>query len=48
MILVGFSLAKGINARSVMGVILALTSLCAGTYFLYLLTKANQEQEEAV
>jgi hypothetical protein len=47
MVLVGFSLAKGIQARSVMGVILALTSLCAGTYFLYLLAKVKQEQEEA-
>jgi hypothetical protein len=47
MVLVGNSLAKGIQSRSVMGVILALAGLCAGTYFLYLLAKAKQEQEAA-
>jgi uncharacterized membrane protein len=46
MVLVGFSLAKGIYSRSAMGIILALISLCAGAYFLYLLARAQQEQEE--
>jgi uncharacterized membrane protein len=45
MILVGFCLAKAIYWHSVMGVILALTSLGAGIYFLYLLAKAKQEME---
>lgn len=50
MVLVGFSLAKAIQFRSVMGILLALTSLGAGIYFLYLLAKMRyqQEQEEAV
>ncbi len=47
MILVGFSLAKGIQSRSFMGIVLAIISLFAGVYFLYLLAKARQEQEEA-
>lgn len=47
MVLVGFCLAKSIWSGSVIGFILALTSLCAGIYFLYLLAKAKQETEEA-
>ena len=47
MVLVGFCLAKAIYSRSVTGVLLALTSLGAGVYFLYLLAKAKQEMEEA-
>jgi hypothetical protein len=43
--LVGFCLAKAISHGSVMGIILALTSLGAGIYFLYLLTKAKEELE---
>lgn len=46
MALVGFSLAKSIQTKSVMGLILALTSLGAGIYFLYLLAKAKQEAEQ--
>ena len=42
MVLVGFSLAKGIQSRSFMGVTLALTSLVAGIYFLYLVGKRNE------
>lgn len=45
MILVGFCLAKGIYSRSVIAIILALTSLAAGVYFLYLLVKAKQERD---
>jgi general stress protein CsbA len=48
MVLVGFSLAKGIQSRSTMGIILAITSMFAGVYFMYLLAKAKHEQEEAV
>ncbi|MBP7316086.1 MAG: hypothetical protein KA968_12785 [Chitinophagaceae bacterium] len=43
MVLVGFCLAKAIYHQSVMGVILALTSLGAGIYFLYMVAKANEE-----
>lgn len=43
MILVGFCLAKAIYHKSVMGIILALTSLGAGIYFLYIVAKANDE-----
>lgn len=48
MVLIGFCLAKAIYTQSVMGIILALTSLGAAIYFLYLLAKAKEElrQEE--
>ena len=45
MILVGFCLAKAIYYQSVMGIILAITSLAAGIYFLYILVKAREEME---
>jgi hypothetical protein len=45
MVLVGFCLAKAIYHQSVMGIILALTSLGAGIYFLYILAKAREEME---
>ncbi len=45
MALVGYCLAKAIYSQSVMGIILALVSLGAGIYFLYLLAKANEEME---
>ncbi|NOT51158.1 MAG: hypothetical protein HOP10_07755 [Chitinophagaceae bacterium] len=45
MALVGFCLAKAINSGSVMGIILALVSLGAGIYFLYMVVKAKQELE---
>ena len=41
--LVGFCLAKAISSGSVMGIILALISLGAGIYFLYILAKAREE-----
>ena len=49
MVLVGWCLARGIYYKSVMGVILAVTSLGAAVYFLYLLAKLKEEttQEEA-
>jgi disulfide bond formation protein DsbB len=43
MVLVGFSLAKSIQSGSKLGFLLALLSLGAGIYFLYLLVKANEE-----
>jgi len=46
MVLVGYCLAKSIQSKSVLGVILALTSLGAGIYFLYLLAKASEEREK--
>lgn len=45
MVLVGFCLAKAIYHQSVMGIILALTSLGAGIYFLYMVAKANEEMK---
>ncbi len=45
MVLVGYCLAKAIYHQSVMGIILALTSLGAGVYFLYILVKAREEIE---
>jgi hypothetical protein len=45
MVLIGFCLAKAIYHGSVMGVLLALVSLCAGIYFLYILAKAKEEME---
>ena len=45
MVLVGFCLAKAIYYQSVMGIILAITSLGAGFYFLYILAKAREEME---
>ena len=46
MVLVGYSIAKAIQSQSVTGILLALISLGAGIYFLYLLAKAKQEKEQ--
>ena len=43
MVLVGFCLAKAIYSKSFMGIMLALVSLGAAVYFLYILVKAKQE-----
>ncbi len=45
MVLVGFALAKAIYHNSILGIIMALTSLGAGIYFLYLMAKAKEEME---
>jgi hypothetical protein len=45
MILVGFCLAKAVYSGSFMGIVLALVSLGAGIYFLYILAKAKEEME---
>ncbi len=48
--IVGFSLAKAIYYQSVIGIILAIVSLGAAVYFMYILAKAKEEmeREEAV
>ncbi|HKB45131.1 MAG TPA: hypothetical protein VKC90_12100 [Chitinophagaceae bacterium] len=46
MVLVGYSIAKSIYSQSMMGIILALTSLVAGIYFLYLLAKTKEESRK--
>jgi hypothetical protein len=46
MVLVGYCLAKSIQTKSVMGIILALTSLGASIYFLYLLANAKEENQQ--
>jgi len=43
MVLVGFCLAKAIYNQSFMGIVLALVSLGAAIYFLYILAKAREE-----
>ena len=43
--LVGFCLAKAIYHKSFMGILLALVSLGAAVYFLYVLAKAREEME---
>ena len=43
LVLVGFGLARSIQYKSMLGVILALISLGAAIYFFYLLAKAQQE-----
>lgn len=45
MVLVGYALAKAFYHNSVLGIILGLTSLGAGIYFLHLLVKAREEME---
>ena len=45
MVLVGYSIAKSIQAASPLGLILAIVSLCAGIYFLYLLAQAKEQAE---
>jgi len=45
MVLIGVSLAKAIYHGSFMGIVLALVSLGAAIYFLYVLAKAKEEIE---
>ncbi len=47
MVGIGFALAKAIYHNSFMGILLALVSLGAGIYFLYIVAKARKEMEEA-
>lgn len=46
MVLVGFSIAKSIYSASIIGFLLAITSLVAGIYFMYLLARVKEEQSE--
>ena len=45
MSLVGFCLAKAISVGSFLGFVLALVSLGAGIYFLYILAKAKEDMQ---
>jgi len=45
MVLVGFSIAKSIQAGSPLGLILSLVSLFSGVYFVYLLKQAKEQEE---
>ena len=45
MVLPGFCLAKAVYSKSFMGIVLALVSLGAAIYFLYILVKAKEEIE---
>lgn len=45
MVLIGFCLAKAIYHKSFMGITLAIVSLGAAMFFLYILVKARQEME---
>lgn len=45
MVMVGYSIAKSIQNGSLTGLILAIVSLCAGIYFLYLLAQAKEQAE---
>lgn len=43
LVLVGFGLARSLQYKSMLGVVLALISLGAAIYFFYLLATAQQE-----
>lgn len=45
MILIGFSLARSIYYKSIMGVTLSLVSFAAGIYFLLMVARLKQEQD---
>lgn len=47
MILVGFSIAKSLYVGSVLGAILAVTSLAAGVYFIYLLLNMRGQARQS-
>ena len=47
MVLVGYSLAKSIQAGSPLALILSIVSLGSGIYFVYLLKKLNEHEETA-
>ena len=48
MALVGYAIAKSLDAGSITGIILSAVSLGAAVYFLYLLQKASEQQEETM
>ena len=45
MVLVGYSIAKSIQAGSSLGLMLAIVSLFAGIYFVHLLRRASEQEE---
>lgn len=45
LVLVGYWLAKAVYHKSVLGILLALVSLGAGIYFLYILANAKREMD---
>ena len=45
MVLIGFCLARAIYVGSFFGIVLALTSLGAAIYFLYLVVKGREMME---
>lgn len=47
MVLVGFAIAKSMQSGSALSFVLAVVSLIAGIYFVHLLKKANEQQEES-
>lgn len=47
LVLIGLALAMGIYYKSFMGVLLALVSLGAVVYFLYIAAQAKREMQEA-
>lgn len=46
LVLVGFALAMGIYYKSFLGITLALLSLGASVYFLYIVAQARREMQE--
>ena len=47
MVLVGYSIAKSIQAGSPLALILSIISLGSGIYFVYLLKKIKEQEETA-
>ena len=47
MVVVGYAVAMAIYHKSILGILLALLSLGAGIYFLYLVANAKREMEKA-
>ena len=45
LVLIGFALAYAFYVKSVIGILLALVSLGATVYFLYIAAKAKEEME---
>lgn len=45
MVLVGYSIAKSLQAGSTLGLVLAIVSLCAGICFVYFFKQLNEQQE---
>lgn len=45
MVMVGYSIAKSLQAGSTLGMILAIVSFCAGVCFIYLLRQAGRQEK---